>query len=480
LSWASHALETGDDLSRRRCDLVVPTRPQLDFFQCAALAALWLDGNQLGKTWALLLDLIWRCRGSHPYQRLWTRPPISSLLVSVSHEQLSKPDGVMEKLWTLLPRDEIEDVAFTRGKGFSGKPPVINWRNGSATSFGTFAQPVDVHAGPTLHHIASDEPIPRPLLDELLPRLIRNRGTLRMTFTPTPDMPEQAHLRELCTQPDPVTGVPLVHLINHGLNAENTRPMGAPFPLMSQQEIDRFERMLPAMVRAMRIRGSWDPVITDRHITAWDATVHNSPVTWEAPPHGAYLVGSWDHGLVPGKQVFVVSAFADRHGRHPRAWALGVDIRPGRSSQTEDARAAHALLDKLGLSWRDVDAWTADRAVHDNAHVRQKDNDRLRAAMAEAAGVPYAAFPEIPVPHKTGGSVESGIMLINALCADRTEDGRPCLLVDPVNAEPLARAIETYRGGSRDPAKDRVDAWRYGIERAIDFHPDLVRFVGRH
>lgn len=473
-------IDMGDRLGRRRCDTIIPSRPQLEWLQYDGFAGLWIDGNQIFKTTGTLLDLVFRCRGHHPYQKLRHKPPISAMLVGVSHEQLGKPDGVMEKLYELLPKDEIEPIRFDRGRGFAGKPPVIRFLNGSAITFGTFQQDPATMAGMTMHHIVGDEPIPGAILAELVPRLLRRGGTLRINFTPTIGMPPQDHLRELCTKPYHPDGAPLVKLFNHGLTAENTRPIGAPFPLISQASIDEFERFLPEAERPMRIRGSWDPLITDRHITAWDSTLHASPKWYEPPPEGAYLVGSWDHGVAAGKQVFVLEAFEGREGTKPRAWAMDMDVRPGRSQPIEDARAAVEVLRRNGINWWEVDAWVGDRAAHDNHHVKRKDNDRLRAYMAEAVGVPFDRFPRIEVPYKTAGSVHSGILLINALCADRWGDNRPCLMVHPDQCKQLAEAIEQYKGGSRDPMKDRVDAFRYGVEKAIDHHPALGRIVGWH
>lgn len=485
--WASETLGTVDGLARRKCDTFTPTRPQLDFLSCTLIAALWLDGNQCGKTVGLLLDHIFRCRGHHPFQVLRHKPPISTMIMGVSHEQLGKPGGTMEKLYDLLPKDEIEDVTFAKGKGFGGKPPAILFRNGSVISFGTFAQDPQVLAGPTMHHISSDEPIPQSHLSELLPRLIRLGGTIRMVFTPTPDMPPQVHLRELCEKADETTGRPPIKLFNFGLTAENTRPIGAPFPLMSQRAIDQFERMLPAAVRPMRIRGNWDPVITDRWVTAWDATVHASMATWEDPPADAVLVMSGDHGIQPGKQAAVLSAYADVGGLHPRAWFLGSVRRHGRTNQKQDAAAILELLASWGWDASMVDRWVFDRSAQDRDAIHRKDNDRLCAHLAEQAGVPFELLKaRFDIPTKFKGSVYSGIGLFNAMCADRLpprEPGgpeRPCVMVHPVHAAEFARAVETYKGGPRDPAKDMFDAGRYGLEEAVEYHPATVRFIGRH
>lgn len=434
-------------------------------------------------TYSLAADFIYRLRGRHPFQ--WVPPaPISALMLGVSHEQMGRADGPMEKLYQLLPRDEVDwDLTtFRRGKGFTGKPPVLAFKNGSTLNFGTFNQPVEVSAGPTLQHIGGDEPIPRYLLDELLPRLLRKRGTLRLTFTPTPGMPEQKHLRDRCAEhvADPTRGI---KLYNFGLRAENTRPQSAPWPLVTQADIDRLVSLWPAEVVPMRRDGSWDPLITDRHVSAWDPTVHCSPTTWKDPPPGgdSYVVVSLDHGLAVGKQVAGVSVFSGRTGKHPRMWVWNMRVGDGRTTSQQDAELVAGMLAECGLGYQHVDAWVADRAVRDDDRVVRKDNEKLRAFLAEHYGVSFRSFPEIDPVFKRQGSVYSGITLLNALAADRTDAGEPCLLVHPARCAALGKAFDTYKGGPRDPAKDRVDMARYAAEKAIELHPGLqLIWRGRH
>ena len=68
---------------------------------------VWRDGNQLGKTTGMLVDLIHRCRGTHRWQKV-RKPPINALIVGFSIEQMGQAGSVMEKLWELLPKDEID------------------------------------------------------------------------------------------------------------------------------------------------------------------------------------------------------------------------------------------------------------------------------------------------------------------------------------------------------------------------------------
>ncbi len=85
-----------------------PTPPQLAFLSSNHPIRLLRAGNQLGKTWAGLADVIYRCLGSHPYT-LVKAAPIEAWVVVVSWEQSL---SVQAKLWQLLPKDSIGFTAY--------------------------------------------------------------------------------------------------------------------------------------------------------------------------------------------------------------------------------------------------------------------------------------------------------------------------------------------------------------------------------
>ena len=96
------------------------TAPQREVMSDDSERLVWRDGNQMGKSWALALELIHRCRGSHPYKRTH-RAPIRALVISVSLEQMAP---LMEKIWMLAPKDELhEKCGYDPGRGITGKPP---------------------------------------------------------------------------------------------------------------------------------------------------------------------------------------------------------------------------------------------------------------------------------------------------------------------------------------------------------------------
>lgn len=436
-----------------------PTRPQQQWLSETASIALWRDGNQLGKTTGSLVDLVHRCRGTHPWQKV-RKPPIFAVVVGVSVEQMGQPGGIMQKLWDLIPKEELDPVTgFDPGRGITGKPPRLVFRSGpgagSVIYFGTFAQNPTRYAGSTIHHVLSDEPMPAGTYEELRPRLLKHRGTMRINFTPVPNMPNMRWLRELIDQ-----GIIKEH--NFGLRPENCLPQGSPFPYYSRRMLEEFRASLPAPVQRMRIDGAWDPLVDERWISAFSTETH---VRAEPePPAGAVVFVGIDHGVVAGKQAAVVGAVTGADSLRPRVWILGECVGHSQTSQEEDARAIIGMLHSAGLEVSDVDLWVGDRPADARGLVR-KSNSILRRHLAALAGLPYNRFPRITTPRKYDGSVVAGLTMINSLAATETR-GTPHLLLHP-RCQELARSFMTFQGHKADPGKDLLDAARYPIERVV-------------
>jgi hypothetical protein len=464
MSWGNAfqlAQRVATKAERSQLDHWRPTRAQREYLTADDPYVLWRKGNQLGGTTGFLVDFIHRVRGTHPWQRLRHRPPIQAVLLSESWEQMGRAGGLMEKLWTLLPKDEIDPkIRFEPGRGISGKPPRIHFvagpGRGSTISLGTYRQGARVLAGITVSLIGADEPIPAHILQEVMPRLARQRGLLRINFTPVPDMPDPRHLRGLIDDG-------AIREVHHRWEEANCWPEGAPFPFYDQATIDQIANTLPEAYRAMRIEGAWEPIFTDRWLSAWERETHVRPVS---PPAGAQLVVGIDHGVNAGKQTAVLVAVSGRLELHPRAWIIDEAVTDGVTTPLQDAQAIHDMLGRHHWGWRDVDLWVGDRPSTAPLQLKRKSNRHLRRCLAEIAGVDLQTFPVIKTPRKYHGSVEDGLHLMNALLAERGDDGLPNLLVDP-RAERFAEFCEAFNGSRWDPLKDVGDAGRYALEAAI-------------
>jgi hypothetical protein len=457
VSWAEAARE----LVSESCQLFSfrPTRPQLAWLREDASIALWRDGNQLGKTTGSLVDLVHRVRGTHPWQSV-RKPPIYAVVVGVSLEQMGQPGGIMQKLWNLIPREELDPVThYEPGRGITGKPARLVFRSGpgagSVIYFGTFAQNPQRYAGSTIHHVLSDEPMPAGTYEELRPRLLKHGGSMRINFTPVPNMPDMGWLRKLIDQ-----GIITEH--NFGLKPENCHPEGSPFPYYSARMLEDFRASLPLPVQRMRIEGAWDPLVDERWISAFSTETHVRAKP-EAPA-GATVFCGIDHGVVAGKQAAIVGAAVGVDSLRPKVWILAEHVGHSQTSQEQDARAILAMLHSAGLDVADVDLWVGDRPADARGLVR-KSNTILRRHLAALAGIAFNRFPRITTPRKYDGSVVAGLTLLNSLCATDTR-GTPHFIVHPRCGE-LARAFMQFQGHKADPNKDIIDACRYPVERLI-------------
>ena len=449
-----------------------PTAPQRAILEDASRSLCWVDGNQLGKTTTMLVDLIHRCRGTHPWQKV--RPgPINVMIVGFSLEQMGQPASIMEKLWELLPKDEINlHNSYRRGFGITGKPPRIEFIRGpgagSVIAFGTYRQDVTRFSSMSLHHLLADEPPPSDIMGELYPRLLRNNGTLRVSFTPVPNMPDQSWIRKLIED-----GKMKRH--NYGLAEENCLPEGSPFPFVTQKEINDLEAALPPYMRGMRIRGEWDPVLEDRWLQAFTRETHVSSLE---PPAGAQVIVGIDHGIVMGKQAAVAIAVTGGQTLAPRVWVLNASVSDKATTTEEAGRAILHMLQEVGLSPGAVDLWVGDRKAGDHRHLVRKSNSLLRRQLASLLNLPPSAMPKIHTPRKFGGSVVVGLTLVNAVCASRFENETPGFLVSP-RCSSLIQSMWTFTGDPKDPAKDVLDACRYAVERGVTQQSALT-VIGRY
>lgn len=448
----------GARVHRRGLDFVRLTIPQRTFLADERPVVLWRDGNQLGKSWALALDIVCRCRGKHPLQAV-RRPPINVLVIGVSFEQMAP---LMHKIWEVAPRNELDPkCAYDPGRGITGKPPRLVFASGpgkgSVISFATYGQGSKRVAGGTLHVVVMDEPPPEGMFGEVVPRVLKQRGIIRIGMTPTPEMPPQGWLRD---KVDAGT----VHEHNFGLSAVNCHPEGYPAPWLSQHEIDEYEGMLLPIEREMRMRGSWDPVVLGRMLDAFNEHTH---VIDERPPAGAFLIVGNDHGVQANKQTAVLAAVEDRLTSRPRAFVIDETPEGGISTPEQDARAILTMLKRRGLRYDDVDAWVGDRPTASKSRLRaiRKSNKDLQVELAALLGRKVDEVQKIKAVKKWHGSFSYGMRLLNTMAARHRTDG-PDLRVHP-RCKRFIEACNVFDGNPHHPLKDVLDGGRYAIETAV-------------
>jgi hypothetical protein len=190
--------------------------------------------------------------------------------------------------------------------------------------------------------VITDEPPPQSLIDEIMPRLVRKGGHLRMNFTPVLDMPPQDHLRRLVRDE-------VIEEHNIWLTEANCWAQGAPFPWLTQAAIDRMTALLPEPVRRMRVEGSWEPLLTGRWLSNFNAERH---VLESLPPPGATLGVGIDHGLQAGKQAAILFGAVGLETMYPYVWFFDEVLSEHESTPRQDAMNIAGMLERNGGTGR--------------------------------------------------------------------------------------------------------------------------------
>ena len=422
-----------------------PTKPQLEFLQDPSRLKLARAGNQVGKTTLGLVEVIYRCLGAHPH--ISVRPaPIEAWIIVQSWESSLSVQG---KLWALLPKDAlVEETEYTPGRGFRGRTPIIRFKNGSVIRVRTTQQGSLALAGSTIDVVLIDEPPPEEIWNELVPRVLRNHGTIILTLTPVgaplgwlKKLTEEGKVRDFCFP----------------LTVENTTPIGCS-PLMTQEQIDSFSESILPQQRAQRIFGDWESLWTQgRVFQMFDPSRH---VKAEVPTGEALIGIGIDHGTEVGAQVGVLVAMVKDYEAtgHPRIYVLDQVQTDGQTTPDQDARMLLEMLRRAGLQWSSVDLWVGDRRVYGRKNGSLKSNAMLMSAMERALRLPTGSLPfRIKTAYKPAGSVFEGIRILSAAML------RGDFFLHPRCAR-LADDLQRWDGREASEHKHSIDALRYTLE----------------
>ena len=437
---------------------------------------LWRAANQCGKSRGSAKKILHFIRGTGPYAD--RKPgPKKVLIMSFSKEQM---EPLMEKLWDLLPKDEIgPEVAFEPGFGFRGKPPRITLTSGpgagSLIVFATYKQGSRRAAGGTFDVVVLDEPVEERIWGEIQPRVLHgDPGEIWITFTPTPDSPPLEYLREMVKKGQ-------VQEMNTELTVENVTVIQTGRPLLTQEQIDDYAAGLLELEKDMRLRGGWEIIATDRALDMWGAHCQ----MWRAPPAGCLVAVGIDHGASQGKQAAAIVCIADPTGPMPQVWVLGESVSEGYTTSDMDAQAILDMLRAAGLSYDDVDVWMGDRATGLNRYDVRKTNGELRVQLARLLGRVPGALKMIEVPHKFDGSVGSGYRVVNSIMGRRHDLTTPGDKAGPshflvaASCVNFANAAKKWKWNPKDREKDILDAVRYPIERVCK-HGIVASYAARY
>lgn len=451
---------------RNPLDHVALTIPQRAFVSCNDREACWRDGNQLGKSFALAYIILHLCRGTHPWMKA-RRPPFKVLVISISFEQMIP---LMEKIWSLVPKDEIDpDNGFEEGRGITGKPPRIVFTSGpgkgSVISFATYKAGSTRVAGGTYDLVVLDEPPPESMYGEVRPRVLRRRGYVRIGFTPTPDMPDVSWLRAKVCPPGKKMRPGQIREFNFGLKEEHLQPPGYPRPWLDQEEIEEYAAGLLAHEVGMRVRGDWDQIVTGRWLSAFSRTRSVCDVSLRTL-RGWELIVGMDHGTPgAGRQAAMLIAIKDGGTPRPRVVWLDEATEEGFTKPEDDARNILEMLRRNGLAYDHVDKWIGDVPAVSETLAVIKSNEEIRKHLALQLGRRLGTMKRIDLPVKHKSSLSDGLRTLNTILG-REEDGVPDGRIS-TRCEWFAKACESFAGNLKDPLKDVLDAGRYAMEKGI-------------
>jgi hypothetical protein len=364
--------ELADHIRERPLARVRWTRKQWEFLADPFPRKLLRAGNQVGKTWAGMAEVIWRATGTHPFIRTHT-PPVEIWIVCTSWGQSV---AIMKKFWELVPKDQIRPTRWDPRNGFGKDNPAVVFLNGSVVRFRTTNQGAEALAGATVHFILIDEPTDEEIFRELDRRLLRNAGAMALTLTPI-NRPTE-YLRELC-----LAGA--VHDHHARLTVENVTPMGALEPIrlldgtpMDQAWIDQQWRTVMPRYAPVILDGEWEMRVEGNVFRAFDPAVHVAP----APPDvDLRACIGFDHGQRDFKEIALLVGIDDS-GEYPAVHVLDEYVGEGDTTPDQDADGTLAMLDAQGWTWRELSHAYGDKpydGAGSRARVIRKSNADLQA-----------------------------------------------------------------------------------------------------
>ena len=447
------------------------TPPQDEFLRLATPRKLLRGGNQSGKTWVGLAEVIGRALGRHPFYR--TRPPpVEIWIVCTSWAQSV---AIMGKFWALVPRHELRPgTSFDPRNGFGKDNPAVVFKNGSVVRFRTTNQGPEALAGATIDYVHIDEPCDEDVYRELDRRVMRRGGSIGITLTPINRPTEW--LREL-------VNVGAVKEVHARLTEANLTPIGARGPLrlldgtpMDSAWIAEQWRITPARYAGVVLDGEWETRPEGVFYSVFDPNKHVSDRVRIDPRGGRiqwfigfdYAAADRDYGHCAS-----LSQVQKRVGDDGKArWTVyTVDevVLSGTDSTEHAASEVIRMLGRHGLRWTDIDAAHGDNPVA--SRWVEKSNFQMMSAIAKEIGAPANRLtPRIQNAkdnQRSAAAFDAGCRWIYA----RLAAGE--MMIHP-RCTRLIEGFQSWDYTRAHPFKDVLDAQRYSLKPAIFQAPERV------
>ena len=366
-----------------------------------AKVKLLRGANQCGKTIIGAVESLGRLLGRHPYLKT-PPPPVIGWVLCHSWEQ-SK--SIQQKIYEMTPKQELHpDMEFIHGKGFRGTgAPLIRFRNQSILRIKTTQQSGGGRgtlglASESIDFVHIDEPCPAHIFSEVYARVIRKRGTIFITMTPTlPVDYLKAMVEEgRCSE----TIAPLT--------LANVTPLGTGRPLLTEAEITNISANYLSIDRAVRMQGEWFMLPEGQIFDGFkEDMVSKAP----CPPNIEYKFSvGIDHGSDATSQAFILVAYDEKND-----WVYVLDEYVSGSATAEThARQLLNMLKRNGLEPNQINSWIGDRAYGGTKYGGRMSNKMLMAALAHVLNYPPGRLPfYIKVAHKPKWSVYYGTQCVH-------------------------------------------------------------------
>lgn len=432
--------------------------------------ALLRLGNRMGKSTCGGAELIFRCRGVHPYKEV-KQAPVRVALVTMSMVQSVE---IQRVLWELLGGEDNTELApgteFSSRTGFRGHRPVIEFLNGSEIHVYSNAQGAGALAGAEYDYILLDEPPEQVVYDECRARVRNTGGGIGITLTPI-NGPPLPWLRAL-TEEDESGEPPRVVDYHQPLTAESQiSPLtglvrrtknGRPWDEDFIRELRRLENPIDAPIR---LDGEWESRTEGQFFTCFDPLQHVTPTL---PAGKLKLALGMDYAAADRELgmcavLTAIDMVEEEDGRsHPHLYVLAEVVVPGNTTMEMFARKILRMLQDLGIQWHELDyvfgdnpvrsrhvassnlelsRWVARRLKVDRNHLRP----RIMSAK-EGAGKSGRTRRSKDIRCRWAyGAIAAGRVRVSPRCPT------------------LIKAYAEWDYTDKHPYKDILDAWMYGL-----------------
>ncbi len=387
--------------------------------------------NQVGKSKCAAYESTCLSIGYSPFRHIDPKPK-TGMVLSSSHKQSVSVAGKL--LWELIPKHLLKEGSnWNIQRGWTNS--VAEFKNGSVILFRSAESSSLSIAGLTLDWIWIDEICPENIFTEIVTRVAVKNGNIIFTLTP---IGRNCEWLKTMIEGDIEKNIP------PKINAEQTliQLTKIDCPYRTEESIETQMANCPAREYNQRILGAWDGVETERLFVSFmeDNIVDSVPQA----KFDIYL--GVDHGELMGKEV----ALLVLKGKD-KSFIYDEYISSSRTSPEQDCRQIKIMLDKHGISTKDVSAAYGDI----NSAGKSGGGHKINELFENELGIHFNK------PNKKAGSIENGCRLIDiAFQRNHLFVHSRCLRT--------IKALEQYKDLKTDPQKDIIDALRYAATPILE------------